>query len=134
MTRKYPICPDRIRTIPDQFSWLDHRLVRDRHLELVTHEAAALYLFLVTVADSQGLSYYADHSISQRLTMDEATLAEARNCLQRIGLIAYKAPLYQVLDLGPLSRDVRPKAYGVTIDSAPMSLGAIFKQMAGGTP
>lgn len=135
MTRKYPICPDRIRTIPDQFSWLDHRLVRDRHLELVTHEAAALYLFLVTVADSQGLSYYADHSISQRLTMDEASLAEARNCLQRIGLIAYKAPLYQVLDLGPLSRrDVRPKTGGVTSGSSPMSLGAIFKQIAGGMP
>ncbi|MFH1009496.1 MAG: hypothetical protein V1800_18620 [Candidatus Latescibacterota bacterium] len=56
MTRKYPICPDRIRTIPEQFSWLDHRLVRDRHIEFVTHEAAALYLFLVTVADGQGLS------------------------------------------------------------------------------
>lgn len=135
MTRKYPICPDRIRTIPEQFSWLDHRLVRDRHIELVTHEAAALYLFLVTVADGQGLSYYADHSIGQRLTMDEATLAAARDCLQRTGLIAYQAPLYQALDLGTLAcRSLTPKTGGMANGSSPMSLGAIFKQLAGGTP
>ena len=35
MTRKFPICPDRIRTIPEQFSWVDHRLVRDHHIELL---------------------------------------------------------------------------------------------------
>jgi hypothetical protein len=58
MTRKFPICPDRIRSIPEQFSWVDHRLVRDRHIECLSHEAAMLNLFLVTVSDSQGLSYY----------------------------------------------------------------------------
>jgi hypothetical protein len=55
MTRKFPLCPDRIRTIPEQFSWVDHRLVRDRHVESLSHEACALYLFLVTVADCQDL-------------------------------------------------------------------------------
>lgn len=135
MTRKHPICPDRIRTIPEQFSWLDHRLVRDRHLEHLTHEAAALYLFLVTVADSQGLSYYADHSIGQRLSMDDATLAAARGGLQRTGLIAYKAPLYQVLDLSaPSGQSLPSKTGGRTNGSSPMSLGAIFKQIAGGMP
>jgi len=136
MTRKYPICPDRIRTIPEQFSWLDHHLVRERHIEHLTHEAAALYLFLVTVADSQGLSYYADHSIGQRLSMAAATLAEARTCLQSMRLIAYQAPLYQVLDLGTLScRSLSPKpGGGVDNGSVPMALRAIFKQIAGGTP
>ena len=132
MTRKYPICPDRIRTIPEQFSWLDHRLVRDRHIEQLTHEAADLYLFLVTVADSQGLSYYADHSICQRLSMDEATLAAARNCLQSTELVAYKAPLYQVLALGtPVYRSLQ-KTPRITTEAGPMSLAAIFKQVGGG--
>ena len=132
MIRKYPICPDRIRTIPEQFSWLDHRLVRDRHIEQLTHEAADLYLFLVTVADSQGLSYYADHSICQRLSMDEATLAAARNCLQSTELVAYKAPLYQVLALGtPVCRSLQ-KTARITTDAGPMSLAAIFKQISGG--
>jgi hypothetical protein len=132
MTRKYPICPDRIRTIPEQFSWLDHRLVRDRHIEQLTHEAADLYLFLVTVADNQGLSYYADHSICQRLSMDEATLTAARNCLQSTELIAYKAPLYQVLALGaPVDRSLQQKTARITTDAEPMSLAAIFKQIGG---
>jgi hypothetical protein len=33
MTHKFPICPDRVPSIPEQFSWVDHRLVRDRHIE-----------------------------------------------------------------------------------------------------
>lgn len=127
MTRKYPICLDRIRTIPEQFSWLDHRLVRDRHIEHLTHEAATLYLFLVTVADVQGLSYYADHSIAQRLSMDETTLASARDCLQRTGLIAYTSPLYQVLDLGkPACQSLPSKTDGLPNGSSSISLGAIF--------
>jgi len=133
MTRKYPICPDRIRTIPEQFSWLDHRLVRDHHIERLTHEAADLYLFLVTVADSQGLSYYADHSICQRLSLDEASLTAARNCLQRTELIAYKAPLYQVLAIGaPVVRSLQQKTARIATDAGPMSLAAIFKQIGGG--
>ena len=135
MKRKYPICPNRIRTIPEQFSWLDHRLVRDRHIEHITHEAAALYLFLVTVADSQGLSYYADHSICQRLDMDENTLTDARDCLQSTGLIAYEAPLYQVLALGTLSsRRLTIKTGEVTTTSSLLSIGAILKQISGGKP
>jgi hypothetical protein len=135
MIQKYPICPDRIRTIPEQFSWVDHRLVRDRHIELLTHEAATLYLFLVTVADCQGLSYYADSSLCKRLAIDEATLAEARGCLQHTGLVAYKKPLYQVLDLSPVAsrRNENLKLSGVAVGS-PMSLGEILRQIAGGAP
>jgi len=99
MTRKTPLCPDQIRTIPEQFSWVDHRLVRDRHIELLSVEACALYLFLVTVADSQGLSYYSEFSLCERLAMDAPTLTAARACLRKAGLVAYKKPLYQVLAL-----------------------------------
>ena len=135
MIHKYPICPDRIRTITPKFNWLDHRLVRDRHLKHLTPEAAALYLFLVTVSDSQGLSYYAQHSIGQHLSMDESSLTAARHCLERTGLIAYKSPLYQVLDLvTPSRQELSPAAAIATDPSAPMSLRAIFKQIAGGTP
>jgi hypothetical protein len=59
----------------------------------------ALYLFLVTVGDAKGLSYYADASIIKRLPMDQAALEDARNNLIRIGLIAWQKPLYQVLAL-----------------------------------
>ena len=93
MIQKHLIYPQRMRLIPAQFSWVDHRLVRDRHIESCTHPAAALYLFLVTVADNQGLSYYSESSLMTRLCMDAPTLDSARQNLTRIGLIAYESPL-----------------------------------------
>jgi len=97
MVIKQPIYPDRIRKTPRQFSWLDHRLVSDHYIDRFTHGAAALYLFLVTVSDAKGMSYYSDRTLSQRLAMDEQILTRHRNELVNIGLIAYQKPLYQVL-------------------------------------
>ena len=97
MVTKHPLRPDRIRKTPRQFSWLDQRLVSDHYIDRCTHGAAALYLFLVTVADARGMSYYADRTLSQRLGMDEHILVRHRRELMDIGLIAYRKPLYQVL-------------------------------------
>jgi hypothetical protein len=97
MVTKQPICPDRIRKTPKRFSWLDHRLVSDHYIDRCTHAAAALYLFLVTVADARGMSYYSARTLAQRLAMDEHTLVRTRDELVDIGLIAYRKPLYQVL-------------------------------------
>ena len=99
MTVKRVLVPQRLRRIPAQFSWLDQRLVRDRHIERCDAHACALYLFLVTVADAQGLSYYAEDSLARRLSMSPERLRIARADLVRLGLIAYESPLYQVLAL-----------------------------------
>ena len=99
MTIKRVLCPERLRQIPAQFSWVDHRLVRARYIERCDPPAAALYLFLVTVADIQGLSYYADATLVRSLSMAPARLHRARDDLVRNGLIAYQRPLYQVLAL-----------------------------------
>jgi hypothetical protein len=117
---KRVLCKQRLRQVPPQFSWIDHRLVRDRHISRCSADALALYLFLVTVADGQGLSYYADATICRLLplrraragqtpdepaldeqTLDEQTLARARRELIDNRLIAWQRPLYQVLALGP---------------------------------
>ncbi len=99
MIRKYLICPERCRRIPSSFSWIDHRLVRDRHISRCSLEALALYLFLVTVADAEGLSYYSDNSVGKCLNMHLQTVRKARSELGIAGLIAYEEPLYQVLDI-----------------------------------
>jgi hypothetical protein len=52
--------PDRLRQVPEHFSWLDHRLVREHYIEKADVCAWALYLFLLSVADVHGLSYYSD--------------------------------------------------------------------------
>jgi len=95
--------PDRLRHVPAQFSWVDHRLVREGHLRRTTPEGLALYLFLVTVADAQGISYYGDTRCAQHLGMDIASVRAARNSLTEAGLIAYECPLYQVLSLDRVS-------------------------------
>ena len=124
MVKKVPIVAHRIRKVPRHFSWIDHRLVRDRHLEKISHLDAALYLFLVTVGDSKGLSYYGDPSIIKRLSMDQNMLNEARANLIRSGLIAWQKPLYQVLSL---DRSEHEKATPRANMNQPLSLGDIIK-------
>lgn len=126
MVSKFPILEKRVRRVPRQFSWIDQRLVREQYINRLSHPAAALYLFLVTVSDAQGMSYYADTSIRKRLSMDSATLDKARDKLVRIGLIAWENPLYQVLSLDPVSPPPRPAM------AQAESLGEIFKQAMGG--
>ena len=55
--------PDRLRRVPPSFNGVDHRLIRDHYIERCDFTALAIYLFLVTVADAQGLSYYCDASL-----------------------------------------------------------------------
>jgi hypothetical protein len=97
--QKRLLVPSRVRRVPRQFSWVDQRLVRDRHITRCDPEALALYLFLVTVADARGLSFYADASIGRLLSLSAQRLQQAREVLVGAGLIAYEAPLYQVLAL-----------------------------------
>ena len=130
MISKVPIVDDRIRKVPRHFSWIDHRLVRHRHIENCSHAAAALYLFLVTVGDAKGLSYYGDKSILKHLCMDQSALEDARANLIKIGLIAWQKPLYQVLSLDIPQRE-KP-ARRSNMDN-PLSLGDILKMTREGT-
>lgn len=93
--------PQRKRQVPPRFSWVDQRLVRERYVERCGTPALALYLVLVTVADSDGVSYYGDRSLCRMLHWSGIELKGARHDLQAAGLIAYRRPFYQVLDLCP---------------------------------
>lgn len=99
MTHKKLLCPERQRKVPPHFSWVDHRLIRQHRLRDCDHCAWALYLFLVSVGDAQGLSYYSDASLARALKIDLPGLSAARRQLIGADLIAYQKPLYQVLDL-----------------------------------
>jgi hypothetical protein len=136
MVVKRILCPARVRRVPPQFSWVDHRLVREGHLSRCSHEALALYLFLVTVADAQGLSYYSDRAAGRLLGMDSQALAAARRELRRAALVAYEYPLYQVLSLDgpagvlPAPGDDHPRRSG----GDPVSLGEVLRQAMGEMP
>ena len=104
---KRPISLAKLRQSPQQFSWVDQRLVRERYIDQLSPEACALYLFLVTVADAQGLSFYSDRSLCQRLSMTPAELRQARQALITRALVAYQSPLYQVLALDRAAQEAR---------------------------
>src|ERR1700732_1892995 len=134
MKTKRLLCPQRLRTVPHQFSWIDQRLVREGHISRCGGaQAVALYLLLVTVADSQGLSYYSDKTAARLLGLSEAELRQARNNLLGAGLIAYQAPLYQVLSLEPtLNNEPSAPRSGQTLP-----ISAVLRQIldsGGGQP
>jgi len=91
------IHPERLRKTPVNFSWIDHRLVRQGYLKQLNSESIALYLFLVSVGDSEGLSYYSEIGISKLLTLKSVSCC--RRELEQADLIAYDNGIYQVLEL-----------------------------------
>lgn len=99
-------CPGRLRHVPRQFSWIDQRLVRDRHIRGRSPDSLALYLMLCTVADARGLSYYSDATAGDLLGLCAARLRAARDELAGAGLIAWQRPFYQVLSLEPRTEAV----------------------------
>jgi hypothetical protein len=126
---KPPLSFAKLRKVPPQFSWVDQRLVRERYIDQLTHEACALYLFLVTVADAQGLSYYSERSLCRRLSMAPSALHRARQTLIQLGLLAYDHPLYQVLALDAQPQVGVPGSPRMTAADKPMALKDIFKHI-----
>jgi hypothetical protein len=122
--KKRVLNPERLRKVPPQFSWIDHRLAQENYFLRCDHSAWALYLFLSSVADAQGLSYYSDASLIRRLKMEPLLLSASRQQLIQAGLIAYEKPLYQVLGLEPV---VAPR-------SGPLGVGELLRKALGGQP
>ena len=129
MRGREPIVPQRRRRIPPQFSWVDHRLVREGHVQGRSAPALALYLFLVTVADAEGMSWYSETALCRQLSWNGPQLQSARAELLQAELIAYRKPLYQVLDLSPaiVSATSLPRSGGEAL-----SAGEILRHIIGG--
>jgi len=118
---KQLIVPDRVRRPPsDGWSWIDRRFFRE-YGDRLDHDAILLYVFLTTVGDRDGLSYYGDDRIAGLLRMTEAAVARARDELQFQDLVAYQFPLYQVLAL--------PQPQRRTSASTPTAIGDIMRQV-----
>ena len=127
MRRKVLIDPRRRRRIPKHFSWLDHRLVRNNHFKQCSTDALALYLFLVTVGDCEGLSYYRDESIEKYLVFGPSSSVNfCREELIRAGLVAFCDGLYQVLDLTEEPRSINKQSVGTH------SISEMLEKMFGG--
>jgi len=132
MRGREPILPQRRRCIPSQFSWVDHRLIRDGHIQGRSTASLALYLFLVAVADVDGLSWYSDSVLCRYLSLAGSELEHVREELQRAELIAYRKPLYQVLDLAPIQAPVQRLRSVRLHTSEPVSVGQVLQGLLAG--
>ena len=139
--QKRVLCSHRLRRVRRPFGWVDARLIREDWLRDCSPTAWALYLFWVTVADAQGLSYYADQSVAQRLRVSVEAVHTGRAQLLRAGLLAYEPPLVQVLSLDRQAENT--KAWGNSSFGRPergrtqdaILLGDLLRTLAqGGTP
>jgi hypothetical protein len=101
MLLKRLLDPTRVRKIQGSFSWIDHRFITAGFLSDLSTLEILLYLFLVAVSDRNGLSFYHDDRIASLLKIDLVSLGKAREDLVQRSLLAYEAPLYQVLSLPP---------------------------------
>lgn len=99
--------PARVRRIRDGFSWIDRRFVRDGWPERLSREEVLVYLFLVAVADKDGLSYWGDARVCGTLKLPLVELVRARDGLVRHGLVLFERPLYQVLELSAAKAEPR---------------------------
>ena len=125
MIHKRLLVAERLRRPPATgWSWVDRRFLRE-HGDYLSREAVLLYLFLVAVADRQGLSFYSEHTLASRLRLSAPVLVQARQELLDRDLIAHQLPLVQVLSL---------PAAGVNRKAEPgqglIRLGELFQQMA----
>ena len=121
------LAPERLRQLPRQFSWVDQQLVRGGHLDRCDHSAWALYLFLVTVADAHGLSYYSDAAVLRWLKLEPTPLHAARQQLIAAGLLAYRNPLSQLLALPN-----QPAVLPTTRSGQVRSVGELRRRITGG--
>jgi len=121
--------PERQRQVPAQFSWVDQALVQQHFIDRCEARSAALYLFLVTVSDAQGLSYYGASTLARRLHLSDEQFAAARQQLIELELIAYRSPLYQVLALPGTAAAPRPaRRAPATAGGQPVSLATLLQQ------
>ena len=82
-----------------------------------------------TVADADGLSWYSEEALCRQLSCEAGQLHRDRAELQQAALIAYRQPLYQVLDLAPVTVPAPP---GPRRGGEAMAVGDILKSILGG--
>ena len=96
---KKPLYPQRIRKITSSFAFIEHRFLRDGFWSMLDQHQLLLYVFLIIVADRNGLSYYSYDKICTLLKISVDDYIVARDALIQKDLIGFDGHLFQVLSL-----------------------------------
>jgi hypothetical protein len=135
MIAKQPLCPERRRQITGSFAFIEHRFVRGGFWSSLSQHECLLYVFLVLVADRNGLSYYGYDTLCTLLRFTIEDYLVARNALIDKDLIAFDGHLFQVLSLP--DTPVRPSTAPLrTVEHMhygdPATIRQIIRQSLGG--
>ena len=111
--KKYHIPqPKNIRNIKGSFAWIDHRLIRNGFINVMTHNDIVLYLFLILAADKNGVSFYRKEKMCETMSLDYNQFEVARDRLITMKLIAFESysalspnGYYQVLPIESMAPD-----------------------------
>lgn len=114
----------RLRTIQGGFAFIPHRFIKDGFIKRLGPDELLLYLFLILVSDAYGLSYYGNSSICRLLGLNLSALERGRQILIDEDLIAFEAPLYQVLEL-PTRPVGKAETTGSHLSSSPSSFSQL---------
>ena len=137
MIIKKVLFPDRIRKISGSFAFIQHRFLRDGFWDALNHHQLLLYLFLVVVADRNGLSYYSYDKICTLLKISVDNYILARDALIDKDLIAFDGSLFQVLSLPQKPCQLDSKALKTTKDMQthdPATIDQLIKKSLGVSP
>jgi hypothetical protein len=137
MITKKVICPDRVRKISGTFAFIEHRFLRAGFWSALSHHELMLYLFLVVVADRNGLSYYSYDKICTLLKISVDDYILARDALIKKDLIAFDGSLFQVLSLPQKPCLSAPAALKTAKDMQtrdPATIGQLIKKSLGAQP
>lgn len=95
--RAEPLEPRRIRYPKGAYGWVELRIVTEGHLRGLGPEAALVYLFLCTVGNREGISFWSRARISQMLNLTPEEVDTALATLITADLIAANDRIVQVL-------------------------------------
>lgn len=137
MIIKKVLYPDRLRKISGSFAFIEHRFLRDGFWDALNHHQLLLFLFLVVVADRNGLSYYSYDKICTVLKISVDDYILARDALIDKDLIAFDGSLFQVLSLPQKPCQSDPKTLKTAKDMQthdPATVDQLIKKSLGVSP
>jgi hypothetical protein len=102
--RLRPISPERLRSIPKSFSWIDREILHQGFLARLEPEEISLYFFLALVAGPEGTSYWSHAAIAKLLKLPLDEVLAALRGLIRKNLVAFRYPTFQVLSVPERSK------------------------------
>lgn len=130
MIQKKVLNAQRVRRISGSFAFIEHRFIRDGFLSSLSHHELILYVFLVLVADREGLSYYTYDKICEVLKIDLNDYLRARDGLIGHDLIGFDGVIFQVFSLP--ANPVSKRCDEVRTPGGHVQIGRLFKNMLEG--